>query len=544
MIAEPITPGARGAQILRVLDAQRRGQLNEHEADAYLRAEHGITLVQARAASDPDERTHERRERLVGIASAIILLLLLAAVFVPLLNDSRDGLSGFAVLDVDGTASGNATFPVTSPVIAFTVSGTLTGEGTATFWFDTDENRSLLVGTVASDDGTPRTARASYAPGDDVLIDHLQTGASVYLDDGATTTIVPVPFPAPAASAELLIVANESGELSATRIPLIIGDAPRVTAFADLCDETCALDTAVTGTLRVELMGNTTVDIRASGTTPEPNRAPIVTVPLSPLRITGPVTIDLAAHIIDPDGDDLLFSTGLTDIVDARVAGSTLTLTPLRDGALDLAIYASDLTELIETSIPLTVSFTTAPEPNETPAANGTNGTTPLPEPPAVGTNQSLNLTNGTLSPIDCSAADPNERPVECLLADPTAYFPEEDIYLENLDRARVAKLNMVGNLLLLGDVIPYSSAEPGSRDFVIGQPDRDGNTIVAAWIDSTSGDLHLRGALLEEEVSVNPPAGSYSIITRRSIYLAYVDLATGDLHLRGNVIPYRRSLG
>ena len=57
------------------------------------------------------------------------------------------------------------------------------------------------------------------------------------------------------------------------------------------------------------------------------------------------------------------------------------------------------------------------------------------------------------------------------------------------------------------------------------------------------SGDLHLRGALYEAEISLDPPAGSYSIISKRSIYLAYVTIENGDLHLRGNVIPYRRSL-
>lgn len=526
---------SRGAAIARVLEAYRTRQLSEHEADAYLRATHGITLEKARHLADPRLDAYDRRNRLLAVTSGLLLLFLVVGVFTSIGNNP----TGFAITTFSEETATNASYPITDTVTQLRASGTLTGEGTATLWFEHDGTRSL-VGTVTSDPGTPRTAQASYAAGDTVEIDHLPQDATVYLDDGVTTVVTSVPFAAPAASAEVLIVANESGELTTYRIPLTIGDAPRVTAFDNLCVETCTIG-ATNGTLIVEIDGDASVQITATGETPEANRAPIVAIPFAPVTVNETITIDLGTHIVDPDGDVLLYSAGLSGLVDAQVTGDILTLTPAADGVADLAIYASDLEALIETSIPITVIV------GSEPTVNATNDTNVTVEPPIVvnqtiETNVTATPTNVT-TPLDCSAANPNERPVECLLADSTEYFPDEDIFLENLDRVRVAKLNMVGNLLLTGDVYQYSAGAPGARDFVIGQPDRDGNVIVSAWVDTATGDLHLRGQLIEEELNVNPPSGSYSILTKRSIYLAYVDLSTGDMHLRGNLIPYRRSL-
>jgi hypothetical protein len=311
---------------------------------------------------------------------------------------------------------------------------------------------------------------------------------------------------------------------------------------------------ASTGTLIVEITGDAHIQLEAIGTTPTPNRAPELVTPFAAQTIVEETRIDLSTGFNDPDGDTLLYSVGITDLVSARIDGSTLILIPVRSGTVELAVYASDVREIAETSISLSVVASVA-DINDTPPVDEILPVVDVP-PVLDTTNTTHNETvepivndtvpsepvvvNGTL---DCSGSDPNTIPVECLLANPDAYFPDEEVFLENLDRAQVAKLNMIGNLLLTGDIVQYSTGTPGARDFVIGQPDRDGNINVAAWVETVSGDLHLRGALYEAEISLDPPAGSYSIISKRSIYLAYVNIENGDLHLRGNVIPYRRSL-
>ncbi len=547
---------SNGAAVVRVLEAVHAGTISEHEADAYLRTQHHITLTTAKEMADPHVARHKNFTRVLATGSALVLLLIIAAIF----TSTGFNPTGFATVAIDGETASDTTYPLSEPVTSLRVSGTLTGEGEAIFSLDTG-TQILRIGRVTSDDGTPRTERASYQPGDSVEIAHLPAGASVYLDDGTTSSIVEVPFAAPSSSAEILIVSGSGTEIQSVRIPLIIGDVPRTTAFSGLCAETCVMP-ATGGNLIVEIIGDATVRVEATGTSPAPNRAPEIATPFTAHTITETTRIDLGTGFTDADNDDLLYSVGITDLVDARIEGSTLILTPLRSGSIDLQVYASDLRAITESSIPLNV-VATIPAENETETRNDTlpidgipveqppvidnttepenatepvvNDTIDIPTPPAP----EMNL-NGTL---DCSAADPNQRPVECLLADAEEYFPDEEVFLENLDREKVAKLNMVGNLLITGDIIPNSGGSPGSRDFVIGSIDRDGNVIAAAWVETSSGDLHLRGQLIEAEIGLVPPSGAYSIISKRSIYLAYVDLGTGDMHLRGNVIPYRRSL-
>jgi hypothetical protein len=189
-------------------------------------------------------------------------------------------------------------------------------------------------------------------------------------------------------------------------------------------------------------------------------------------------------------------------------------------------------------------------------APNRTNAT-PVITPPANGTTLPESVTNATaaqsnltsnlslsganVTALDCSNPDLNLRPLECLQQNASRYFNDTDKYWENLDRMQVAKFNAVGNMLIAGDIIEHSGGAPAPGDFALGYNDADGNFVATIWVDG-QGNLHLKGALHEEQFQLNPQPGSYSLITRRSIYIMYADTATGDLYLRGNLVPYRRS--
>ena len=109
---------------------------------------------------------------------------------------------------------------------------------------------------------------------------------------------------------------------------------------------------------------------------------------------------------------------------------------------------------------------------------------------------------------------------------------------MDNLDKMAVARITTFGNLVIKGKLIENSTANPGSRDFKINYFINYGETeVVAAWIDTATGDLHLRGALYEEQFTLLPPSDAFVIQNRKGTNLGYFDKATGNLYLRGNLI-------
>ena len=76
-----------------------------------------------------------------------------------------------------------------------------------------------------------------------------------------------------------------------------------------------------------------------------PNRAPTGALDDVTVRAGGDLTIDLAAHFSDPDGQDLTYtaSSSQPSIVSASVAGTILTLTALgQEGSAQISVIASD----------------------------------------------------------------------------------------------------------------------------------------------------------------------------------------------------------
>jgi hypothetical protein len=513
------------ARISRVWRATKEGTISVAEADAYLRAYCDCTYDDARKLEEErmlqerieeENRAHQMSTLKISAISGIAILLVLAVVFY-----MPSGLTGLAVLDVAQQNLSSGEIPITENVLALNISGVLHGDGSASVYFDSADN-SRLVAAITSDTGEPRTTKPSYNSSEFVDVEHAPDGASYYFDDGISTAPVTLPLSV-SVNGTLLIVVNGT-DASTYRLPVIIGEAQRSVAFSQLCLQTCSMQ-PTNGTLRIETTGNATLElVRVDALTLMPNNAPVQALALQ-LSISAPAVINLSQYFADPDGDELQYSAGASTIANISVSGSMLTITPLQEGNETISLYVSDMQELVPFAVPLHIGSTAADQNNESQA--------PL-----------QNISVQVVSPgaLDCSDANPNLRPTECLLQNATAYFPDQEIFWENLDRSRVAKFTVIGNLLLTGEVIEHSNSTPGARDFSIGYTDHDDNTMKTIWIDS-DGNLHLRGTLVEENINMQPPQGSYSVLTRRSIYIAYADATTGTLHLRGNVIPGRRSI-
>ncbi len=524
-------------RIAKVLEGLDAGRITAKEADAYLRAACGTTLDSVRPVSQTTGQVSPPGRPSHPFMLALIIMVVVGVTGFVYYGD----VTGFIVLDIPQENVTNRTYSI-PPVLGLNITGVLYGDGTATIWLDTPAG-THLVGTIDSEDGLPRTDKAGYGQGELVSIINAPENASYYFDDG-TSTAVDIPFPA--ASGDLLIVTPDA----TYRLPIIIGAATRATAFTELCVETCEMEETA-GTLRIETTGESFLELTTVQGT-RPNSPPQGT--LGPLEVIGETTINLDDHFTDVDGDDLYYDVGTSNLVTASIDGSILTLTPIQAGSGYLIVYASDLVELVPVTIAINVTLpvssdvpdSTATFNDTAPVTNSTLNTTTLTENPETtavpipvnsSSNTTLNIT------LECSGGNPNTLSEECLLMSPDTYFPEQDIFWENSARQRVARFTVIGNLLLTGDIIEQSTARPAADDFSLGYVDDDYDTIPTIWIDGKTGDLHLRGRLVEESANLSPPQGSYTVTTRRKVHLAYADLAAGDLHLRGNAIPYRRSI-
>ena len=78
-----------------------------------------------------------------------------------------------------------------------------------------------------------------------------------------------------------------------------------------------------------------------------PNRAPVVAVTIAPVTLVagaGPTDIDISVYFSDPDGDTLSYVavSADTDVATVSLSDTTLTITPVADGATTVTITASD----------------------------------------------------------------------------------------------------------------------------------------------------------------------------------------------------------
>lgn len=537
------------ATLEQVREAVRAGRITPAEGAHYIE----------------EEYRKPRRQRI--IASAFTVIVIMLSIF--LINPDSNTLTGNVVIDASPLQN-DSTMAIDTPVTMLTISGTLYGEGNANVWLDIDANTTLHVAAITSDDGTPRTDKAGYTAGEIVVVQNAPDDATYYLDDGMISTAVSLPFSAPENDATLLVVATEENGLVTYRLPIHIGAYERETVFENLCDETCAMAPTI-GTLRIEKDEGVRLDIsEIKADVQSQNNPPTLTQGLPPLSITAPTTLDLAPYFTDVDGDTLLYSTGLSSIATLIVDGNMLTITPIADGNETVFVYASDLKDLVQATLTLTVTLpantttttTTVNDTNETTMNATTNETTI--EPPfietnltnttdtniTIDTNHTINLTdnttmiNGTNASIDCSDPDPNKRPIECIQGENSSYFRRESLHIQSKDGISVGEITAVGNLLIRGTVVEISTGTPSTTDYQLGYLNENGDYIPTIWINSVTGDLHLRGRLVEANGNIPQQDGWTTFISARGIVLAQAHRETGDLTVRGNLVPYRRTFG
>ena len=110
--------------------------------------------------------------------------------------------------------------------------------------------------------------------------------------------------------------------------------------------------------------------------TPPPNRPPVPVGTLPPLTLgvdDGAVSLELGGAFTDPDGDALTFraASSAPAVAEVTVLGSTLTVTPLAQGAATVTVTATDARGADATDAQ-TFAVTVTPPPNRPPVPVGT----------------------------------------------------------------------------------------------------------------------------------------------------------------------------
>ena len=121
-------------------------------------------------------------------------------------------------------------------------------------------------------------------------------------------------------------------------------------------------------------------------------------------------------------------------------------------------------------------------------------------------------------------------------------YFKDQSLFLRNLDKVKIARITAFGNFVISGVLVENSVGSPGPRDFRISYTLGDGETdVTTAWIESGSGDVHLKGNLFEEQFKLLPGnQDTFMIQNRKGTNLGYFERRTGNLYLRGNLLQGR----
>ncbi|MFH0869503.1 MAG: hypothetical protein V1866_00420 [archaeon] len=536
------------------------------------------------------EEDGQKRKHIITISAAAIILVMLA--IVGILFTNPDALSGFAVYTphIQTFELGSTFSQLTETqlnitnITSFKITGVLEGTG-AVVRLRTDSGEYVVAEINNSGNSAERiitteyslkTDKTIYALGENVsiMINPAVTEKSVYIINGEETSLLDTPgetytttqpgeykvrvlltLPSDILRLETnFTVVNETGN---ERNETVQGDNTVIQlvntttnetngtsstyAFTELCEQTCTISETSNPVLIVEPAEGSSLTITSLVTVQNrENIAPqqIMTIPDITIGTGQEKTISLGNYFIEPDLETIQYDINSIPEVTTSISQDQLTMISSEPGEYTAYIYATDGNDLVTSNtFMITViegGLIINESTNET--ANITINVT-LNETELL--NLSMNITNGT----NCSATNPNERPIECMYQNTTDFFPEQEIMLYDMDREPVARFTPIGNLLIKGEVITYSNSTPGTRDYRIGYVDIDGNNIATIWINTETGNLHLLGNLYEENANLEPLEGSFSIINRRSIFLAYADQYKGELHIRGNIIPYRQNL-
>ena len=487
------------------------------------------------------------------------------------------GITGFAVKGADEVIGLSSVFDNYAEklidfenVTGVRVSATLEGSG-ARIMLRTESGELLVAelnGTPQPREYTLTTDRKEYSAGEQVMIisapqDALRTtyihhssearitNSSAYLpaETGDYQVVQIITTGSDIVRLEVNFTVVESNASSAAQeIARAADKSAEESSYLSLCAETCEIEPSSRPTLIImpEAGSKVTLDeIRVSRE--KQNSAPVQLKRLEDMEVEAgrPRTISLNSYFSDPDGQELLYDASQEPGLSAEVSGSTLTLRSDKIGSYIIHAYASD-GELLVTGNDFEVRVV------EKSNYSGDNNETPQTEP-----SQTLNESNGENSTglpapaqetgtvpagPDCSATDPNNKPLECL--DARQYFQDQTILITNEAREALARVTPIGNLLIHGEVIENARTDTSSpSDYRINYEDQYGTLQAMIWFDSDSGNVYLRGSLHEENANLEPAPGSFVLRNKQGIVLAWANQASGDLYIRGNVVPFRQDV-
>jgi hypothetical protein len=317
----------------------------------------------------------------------------------------------------------------------------------------------------------------------------------------------------------------------------------RSSQFEAICDETCAMEPNSRPLLIIEPDSGSEVQINEIIiNTQTPNRPPAQATQIPDIIIQRgkAKAIGITPYFIDPDGDEITLEISGLDEVRTAINGNELILQSGRIGSYPARIYATDGKEVTTSNdfyIQVIEPIYDIPgyEPEE-------NVSEEIPMPPAV-----LNETPETVpeiiaptTPASTCDGPIGDRPSYCFEGSEEKFFREVAATITDKSETPVGRFTRFGNLVVKGILIENSTALPSANDFKLGYTttfDFEDIMTYTAWVD-VDGNLHLRGRLTQESPVLEPGQfNTYIIKNKLGIVLAYFDELTGDLHLRGNLV-------
>ncbi len=279
-------------------------------------------------------------------------------------------------LNITQTLSVIVIQPNRAPVVGTIDPITLTAGDSAktvelsTYFSDPDSDR--LSYTAVSADTRVATASVSNAT---LTISPVAAGGTMVMvivqdTDGLTitraiaVTVNPAPNRAPAPMGTIVPITLTAGDSTQTvdvstyfsdpdgdRLGYTAVSANTGVATVTVSDATITITPVAEGATTVTATANDG-SLNATQTIPilvnsAPNRAPMVEAPIAPVTLVagaGPTDMDVSVYFSDPDGDKLSYIavSADTDVATVSLSDTTLTITPVADGATTVTITASD----------------------------------------------------------------------------------------------------------------------------------------------------------------------------------------------------------
>lgn len=587
-IETPLQNAIREQEIQRKAATALRDSRITQEQHDYLIA-HELTKLREEEQTQTTQTNEETQEtqqpklvwdqRKIVFSGATVIMLILTVISL----FTGQGITGFVAyepLTTPFTITEHTNITLNEALTAIRVSGSHSGHAEIYAWI-AGERLLVYNGTAELPSTRILTDKTEYELNETVVVTvyPLNSSHTLWLTM-PNNERVPVfePFVTEQEGLHLLeAIVNDSGAISkvSTTYDVVANSdgAPRVeearATFTNVCGKACNVNNSIT---ELELITDDTLTIDEFIIENAENNAPIAsaTIPDIVMNVGENTSVDLSNYFVDPDNDDLLFDINNMIGVNENIDGNALLLRADIPGTYAATVYASDLVALTQNTFTITVNEAEIPIEPATNATNTTNATNMSTEENITNpnntnnsiqnvttntTSENINTTTNKTEPtiptnttnisitLDCSNPDPNARPLECLQNDTIRYFPDQSIMITNNDRGAVARISPIGNLLLTGDYYENSVINAPSNDYTIGYRDEYNNYVATIWFETNSGNLYVKGKVVEENSNLQPAKGSYILRNDRGVVLAWADPQVGNFYVRGNIIPYRRSL-